>query len=116
MQLKDLPANRSTIDCSFVRACHTDKRERALVETIARLAGIYDMDVVAEGIKSEEKMAFLWRLGIDLGRGEVFTMALEPDARERMFEKVFYDPPALKMRYDQHRCLDRCRDVRHAER
>ena len=96
-RLKDLPADCLKIDRSFVRACHINKRERALVETIARLADIFDMDVVAEGIKSQEELAFLRGLGIGLGQGELFAMALVPDACERLFEKSFYDSPALEI-------------------
>lgn len=95
-RLKDLPADCLKIDRSFVRACHINKRERALVETIARLADIFDMDVVAEGIENEEELAFLRGLGIGLGQGEFFAMALEADACERLFESSFYDSPALK--------------------
>lgn len=95
-RLKDLPADCLKNDRSFVRACHINKRERALVETIARLAAIFDMDVVAEGIKSQEELDFHRGLGIGLGQGGFFAMPLEPDACERLFENSFYDSPALE--------------------
>ena len=94
-RLKDMSADCLKIDRSFVRACHRNKRERALVETIVRLAAIFEMDVVAEGIKSEGELLFLQSLGVKLGQGELFAMALDPEACERLFELPIFDNPAL---------------------
>lgn len=57
--LKRFPINTLKIDRSFVQDVHTDSEDAALVSTIIVLAKNLKLKVIAEGVESEEQLAFL---------------------------------------------------------
>jgi len=81
-QLSRLPLDKLKVDRSFVRYLGRDRSSRAIAEAIIALGRALDLDVVAEGIESEQDLDILREhecyqaQGFHLGRpmpGEQFT-------------------------------------------
>lgn len=60
------------VDRYFVDGCHADFHRRAVLASVAQLAGPFGARVVAEGVESVEDMIALRRLGITLVQGYLF--------------------------------------------
>jgi EAL domain-containing protein (putative c-di-GMP-specific phosphodiesterase class I) len=67
--LSVLPAKELKIDKSFVTSMLENEKSYKLVETIISIARTMEMNVVAEGIETEEQQAVLTRLGCDYLQG-----------------------------------------------
>lgn len=64
------------IDRAFVRDLESNKRHRAIVRTMLRLAADLDMQTVAEGVENATQARVLRRLGCRLAQGFHFARAL----------------------------------------
>jgi len=70
--LKRLPIDSVKLDASFVKDATTDPDDAALVMAIITLAHNLRLRVIAEGIETEEQLAFLRLLRCDEGQGFLF--------------------------------------------
>jgi len=77
--LKQLPADQLKIDKSFVLDMLTDEGDRAIVEGIISLAGIFKRQVIAEGVETREHGVMLLRLGCDMAQGYGISKPLNPE-------------------------------------
>ncbi|MHB8334773.1 MAG: putative bifunctional diguanylate cyclase/phosphodiesterase [Acidimicrobiales bacterium] len=77
------------IDQSFVSPTHDDLRTRTLLEAIVTLGQKLDVEVLAEGIETDEQLAHLRRLGCDLGQGFLFSPAVSAPEVAAMAERRF---------------------------
>jgi EAL domain-containing protein (putative c-di-GMP-specific phosphodiesterase class I) len=84
--LRTLHFDSLKIDPSFVRRVATDRETRAIVATIVNLAHTLHMNVVAEGIETEDQLAVLIDLGCDTGQGFLFSRPLPAEAAEKLME------------------------------
>jgi diguanylate cyclase (GGDEF)-like protein len=84
--LRTLHFDSLKIDPSFVRRVATDRETRAIVETIVNLAHALHMNVVAEGIETEDQLAGLIDVGCDSGQGFLFSRPLPAEAAEKLLE------------------------------
>lgn len=57
--LKDLPLDQIKIDQSFIRGISNHGNDALLVRTIIKLAENFNMEVIAEGVESEDQLEFL---------------------------------------------------------
>jgi len=67
--LKRLPIDTVKIDQSFVRDLTVDPDDKAIVTAIVAMAKSLGVDVVAEGVETEEQLEELKRLGCTRGQG-----------------------------------------------
>jgi predicted signal transduction protein with EAL and GGDEF domain len=83
-QLRDLPVDTLKIDRGFVQSALHDVKTAAIVETIVVLARNLGLDVVAEGIETEEEAIHFTGLGATHLQGFYFAPAVAADMAERM--------------------------------
>lgn len=74
--LIDLPLHGLKIDRSFCLRCADDLRARAVVGGLLGLAHHLKLDVVAEGVETEEHRRILIELGCEVAQGYLFDRAL----------------------------------------
>jgi EAL domain-containing protein (putative c-di-GMP-specific phosphodiesterase class I) len=78
--LKRIPADALKIDRTFVGGLGEDVEDTALVHMIVDLAHTFGMEVIAEGVESEEQVEQLKEMGCDLLQGFYFAKPLAPEA------------------------------------
>lgn len=78
-QLLLYPVQAIKIDRSFVS--HMDEHgHKSLVDTFLAIGKIYQLDVVAEGVETDEQMAFLRARGCHYGQGYYLSKPISEDA------------------------------------
>lgn len=68
-----LPVDTLKIDRSFIQRIESDRHQLELVKTIIKLAEVFDLDLVAEGIETEGQCAKLIELKCKYGQGYLFS-------------------------------------------
>ncbi|WP_460868771.1 putative bifunctional diguanylate cyclase/phosphodiesterase [Rhodococcus aerolatus] len=79
-QLKALPVTVLKIDQGFVRDLGTSSDDLAIVRSIVALATAFGLDLVAEGVESEDAATILRDLGCRRAQGYLYAEPLAPDA------------------------------------
>jgi len=80
--LKRLPLRQIKIDQSFVRDITTDKTDLVMVKTIVDLGLNFEMDVIAEGVETEEQLRLLEQCGCASFQGYFFSKPIPLEAFE----------------------------------
>ncbi len=70
--LKRLPLSQIKIDQTFIRDLVVDSNDQAIVRTIISMAQSFEMDVIAEGVETEEQQDFLLAHGCRRYQGYLF--------------------------------------------
>jgi diguanylate cyclase (GGDEF)-like protein len=86
VQLKRLPVTTLKIDQSFVAGVATDAEDRAIVDSIARLAGAFGLALIAEGVESGDQAESLLALGCHRAQGYFFSKPVPPREIETIIE------------------------------
>ncbi|BBD06860.1 EAL domain-containing protein [Desulfovibrio ferrophilus] len=74
--LHSFPIDTIKIDQSFVGGMAPDNENMEIVRTVLTLADVLGMDVVAEGVETEEQAALLNSMGCRRGQGYLFSRPL----------------------------------------
>lgn len=80
--LKRLPFDQLKIDQTFVQDILSDQSASAIAHTIVALAQAMGMDVIAEGVETEQQLSFLESIGCHLYQGYLFGRPLPLQAFE----------------------------------
>jgi diguanylate cyclase (GGDEF)-like protein/PAS domain S-box-containing protein len=86
-----LPVDKLKIDRSFVVAMGEGKAEAALVNAIVTMGHVLGLEIVAEGIETEEQQAALLAAGCDFGQGYLLGRPVPPHEIERLLGSATFD-------------------------
>ncbi len=88
--LKQFPIHKLKVDRSFVASLHEQASDRAIVTAVVQMGHALNLQVVAEGVETEQQRQFLAQVGCDQFQGWLRAPAL-PAAE---FESRFLSPAA----------------------
>jgi EAL domain-containing protein (putative c-di-GMP-specific phosphodiesterase class I) len=75
--LRQFPVSMLKIDRSFVSGLGQSYDDKVIVETILRMAASLGIQVVAEGVETEEQRAILSRMGCEFLQGYLLGQPLD---------------------------------------
>lgn len=85
--LKQLPLHKLKIDRSFIRDLPYDTDDQAISKAIIALGKTLELEVLAEGVETEEQKAFLIENKCDSMQGFLFAKPLSAEVLEAMFHQ-----------------------------
>jgi EAL domain-containing protein (putative c-di-GMP-specific phosphodiesterase class I) len=83
--LRRLPVGTLKLDPSFIG--HLDRDAVALVRAVATLAHTLGMEVAAEGIETDEQLAYLREAECDRGQGYFLSHPLTDEAMSQLLQQ-----------------------------
>ena len=94
--LHRLPVNYLKIDRSFVSRMQINSDNREIVRTIILLAKNLNLEVIAEGIETEEQADYLKNLDCDFGQGYLFSKPVESQQAGALIADNFPTDPTTR--------------------
>ena len=85
--LRDLPFDVIKLDGSFVRGMHDNAKDGAVVRAVATLCRESGMDLVAEGIETEQQLATVRALGVTEGQGYLLAKPATADSLDELLRQ-----------------------------
>jgi len=77
--LKRLPVQVLKIDKSFIQNICSDENDQSIVRSTIEMAHNLGLNVVAEGVETNETLNLLCELGCDVAQGYLFSKPLPPE-------------------------------------
>jgi diguanylate cyclase (GGDEF)-like protein/PAS domain S-box-containing protein len=91
--LKRFPISRLKIDRSFVRGLPGDEIDEGITQAVIDLGRALKLQVIAEGVETEEQRRFLQEAGCSQYQGFLCAPALPREAFERLLRATLDDAP-----------------------
>jgi diguanylate cyclase (GGDEF)-like protein/PAS domain S-box-containing protein len=92
MYLKRLHVDQLKIDQSFVRDVLNNADDQVIAQTILSLGHNFSMQVIAEGVETEEQYQMLCSMGCDAFQGYLFARPVAPEEFMHFYNKIGYSP------------------------
>lgn len=87
-QVRQLPLNKLKIDREFVKELPTNEDDVVLTRMIIAMAKALSLNIVAEGIETNEQQAFLQQEGCELLQGYLFGKPMPANEIEQQFKRL----------------------------
>ncbi len=82
--LKRFPVRKIKIDRAFIRELEASSEDRAIVAAVMALANSLQLQVVAEGVETEEQLTLLRAYGCQYVQGWLFARALDAESAQAL--------------------------------
>ena len=82
-----LPVDTLKIDRSFIQGMESDRHQLELVKTIVKLAEVFELDLIAEGIETQTQCRQLIELQCEYGQGFLFSKPVSSAVAETLLKK-----------------------------
>jgi len=76
------------IDKCFIRDIGKDQFDEDIIKIIVAIARTMDIQVIAEGVETEEQLGFLSSIGCELIQGWFFSKALDASSATALIENI----------------------------
>jgi diguanylate cyclase (GGDEF)-like protein/PAS domain S-box-containing protein len=93
--LRLFPVSHVKIDRSFVDRVGNGAQDAAIVRSLIAMAHSLDLDVIAEGVETEEQAQFLTKEGCDEGQGYLFGKPLSTGDFEAYLRNAYFSGEKL---------------------
>ena len=84
--LRRFPIDILKIDRSFVSGITNSAQSSAIVHTLVQLGKVLDLEIIAEGVETDDQRLWLQVKGVDTGQGFLFSRPLTVAAVDRFLE------------------------------
>ena len=85
--LKQMPVDKIKIDISFVRSIGTNKIDEAIILSLIKLSQELKIDIIAEGVETQQQLDFLVHHGCNMIQGFYFFEPMPVDKLECDIDK-----------------------------
>jgi EAL domain-containing protein (putative c-di-GMP-specific phosphodiesterase class I) len=83
--LRHFPIDKLKIDRSFVHDLQVDRSDAAIIRAILVMAKSLQLKVIAEGVETDDQLAFLRSQGCDEYQGNIATAPMHASEMLRFF-------------------------------
>lgn len=104
--LKDIPADIMKIDMKFLQGFERGGRVGTVLISVLRMARWLNIPVIAEGVETEEQLAFLYSVGCDLIQGYCFARPMPLQEFDQYLAEAPEARPEPRPRVVSHQDLD----------
>lgn len=94
--LKQLPLDQVKIDQSFVRDMTTDASDAMMVKNIIDMAHNFGLNVIAEGVETEDQLNLLKKHGCKSYQGYLFSKPIPIEQLEEVLQNIAPSIPSNK--------------------
>lgn len=85
--LKRFPVTKIKLDQSFVRGVQSDDKDRAMIKAIISVAKSFQLQIIAEGVETEEQARFLVANGCSQIQGYYFFQPMPADQTQPILQE-----------------------------
>ena len=89
--LKQFPFHTLKIDRSFVKDLHSNSQDLAIVKTLIALGQGLNLNVVAEGVETEELRDLLKNLGCEYIQGYFYSKPVPASAATKLLQQRYFN-------------------------
>jgi EAL domain-containing protein (putative c-di-GMP-specific phosphodiesterase class I) len=106
--LKHLPLDQIKVDQHFVRNVVTDPVDAIMVGTIICMANNLGLEVISEGVETEEQMAFLMEHGCNAFQGYLFSKPVSLEEFEQLLQSRLILGNIRQVRHARKKVVSAC--------